>query len=216
MDYPQRLKAFLFSVVIIAIIVLYQFTDIREWLSVESLRSTIQGAGIFGELWFILSVAIGVSLFVPMTPFCLVAGYCFSGIKGSLLVIIGGTLGASLLWIISRYFLHQSVSNWLSKRPNRFSRFIMNANSVTLTKVIICRFIPVPFSMMTLVLSLTSVTLTRFIVGTALGSAAPIYVFTNLAGAADNVKQPQFVIAILLYICLIIATMFIKKNVRND
>ncbi|MDH3543397.1 MAG: hypothetical protein OEM80_12150, partial [Desulfobulbaceae bacterium] len=63
------IKAFLFVIFIISVILLFRFTPLAEYLHPQALKEFIDKSGPMAPVLFILAYATGICLFLPATLF---------------------------------------------------------------------------------------------------------------------------------------------------
>jgi uncharacterized membrane protein YdjX (TVP38/TMEM64 family) len=90
----------------------------QEHVNFESIRQSIEQAGIYAPLIFILAYAIGTVLFLPGLAMTLLGGALFGPYFGTLYSLSGATLGATFSFLIARYLAHE----WVEQRANQFTQ----------------------------------------------------------------------------------------------
>jgi uncharacterized membrane protein YdjX (TVP38/TMEM64 family) len=94
---------------IVAVLILARVFGLGEKLG--ALRDWLHGLGPLGPVVFLVIYIIGVVAAVPGSALTIAAGALFGSVLGVILVSIGATIGASLAFLISRYFARQSMVN---------------------------------------------------------------------------------------------------------
>ena len=79
-----------------------------EWLDAQ---------GVWGPFLFILIMALVVVLVLPGVMFTTGAGFLFGVVEGTLYVIVGTTLGATIAFLIARYLIGDRASRFLLSHP---------------------------------------------------------------------------------------------------
>jgi hypothetical protein len=79
----------------------------------------ISGLGASAPLVFIPLYVLAYVLFIPGSILTLSAGFLFGVIRGSIYVSVAATLGATLVFLIGRYFARQ----WVAARPANYPKF---------------------------------------------------------------------------------------------
>jgi uncharacterized membrane protein YdjX (TVP38/TMEM64 family) len=96
------------------------FTPLRDqFLSPEGRKELVgrinllvRSAGPFGPALFVLIYALGV-LGLPATPFNAAGAFIFGKVTGTICNVLGATLGASLSFVLARYFLRDFAQGFL-------------------------------------------------------------------------------------------------------
>lgn len=86
----------------------HDFVAMEKWISDQ---------GPWGPLVFIITFIVLSSVFVPDTVFAIIAGALFGVFWGTVWMIVGGVITASLNFYVSRRFLHRRVRAIMEKYP---------------------------------------------------------------------------------------------------
>lgn len=79
-----------------------------------ALRDWIKSLGSWGPVAFVLTFAVAAVLAIPGSILAVAAGTLFGSVLGVIVDSIGSTLGASLAFLVARYFARDAVARWLS------------------------------------------------------------------------------------------------------
>jgi uncharacterized membrane protein YdjX (TVP38/TMEM64 family) len=141
--------------VIIAIIVLSYVFGIGEKLL--ALRNWIDSLGALGPVVFIPIYAGATVAALPGITITIVAGAIFGSLVGVIVVSIASTLGASMAFLIARYFARGATATWLSKRE-KFKKLDDLTEKHDAIIVAIVRLVPLfPFNLVNYGFGLTKV-----------------------------------------------------------
>jgi len=99
-------------VAIVALLVLGRVLGLGERLG--ELRNWIQGLGPWGPVVFVFLYAAAVVAAIPGSALTVAAGALFGSVLGVILVINAATLGASLAFLVSRYFARDAIAQRLA------------------------------------------------------------------------------------------------------
>jgi pyruvate/2-oxoglutarate dehydrogenase complex dihydrolipoamide dehydrogenase (E3) component/uncharacterized membrane protein YdjX (TVP38/TMEM64 family) len=145
----------LLLVLILAVLVLARVFGLSEKLG--ALRDWLHGLGPLGPVVFLVIYIIGVVAALPGSALTIAAGALFGSVLGVILVSIGATIGASLAFLISRYFARESMVNWLGNNE-KFQRLDRLTEEQGAIIVALTRLIPIfPFNMLNYGFGLTRV-----------------------------------------------------------
>jgi len=116
------IKASTLAALIIVAIYVIRFTSVKEFLTREALSRSLEAAGVWAPLAFMLVYTAGICLFVPGSLLTAVDPAIFGAQWGSLCVWIGAMAGAtSAFWIgrtLGREFAASLIGNRLEKYDN--------------------------------------------------------------------------------------------------
>jgi len=117
----------------------------------------VDGMGIWGPLLFIAGYAVATVAFVPGSLLTLAAGAIFGLFRGTVVVFIGATLGASGAFLVARYGARRAVERRLRSRP-KFAAIDRAVGKEGLKIVTLLRLSPIfPFNLLNYALGLTRI-----------------------------------------------------------
>jgi len=138
----------------------------------------LQWQHFFQEMGVAGLLAFGFALFViqlfclPLTPFGIMAGLFFGLRNGLIAVQFGTVLGATVNFLISRYFLRERFSRWLAGHEK--FRLIDEAIGREGWKIVaLLRFCPIPFGLANYSYGLTAVRFVPYLVATFFAILVP-------------------------------------------
>jgi uncharacterized membrane protein YdjX (TVP38/TMEM64 family) len=143
----------------------------------------VQALGPAGYVAFIAGYALCCVLLVPASALTLAAGAVFGFAAGSIVVLIGATLGAAAAFVLGRTVLRRRVEGFVASRPKlqAIDRAIA-AEGVRLMLLMRVSGFP-PFTWINYALSLTGVPFVPYVLTTFFGIIPGVLAFT-WAGAA--------------------------------
>jgi uncharacterized membrane protein YdjX (TVP38/TMEM64 family) len=161
----ERLKDWWKPVVLIIVIVtlfvvmnLYGFGQ-----DIEELQHWIQAQGFWGPITFFFIYLGAVITTIPGTIFGVIAGGLFGSLVGVILISVSSTVGASICFLIARYFARDTVARWLSKNKTmkRLDELTENQGMMI---VGLTRLIPLfPFTLLNYGFGLTKVSFKTYV-----------------------------------------------------
>lgn len=141
--------------VVIAILVLGRVFGIGGRL--EALRDWIATLGPWGPLVFVLVYVVATVAALPGSVLTIAAGALFGSVLGIILVSISATLGASLAFLMGRYFAREAVVGWLGQNQ-KFQRLDQLTEEHGAIIVALTRLVPIfPFNLLNYGFGLTRV-----------------------------------------------------------
>ena len=183
------------AVIFAAAIAAFFYFDLRQYLTLESLKAHRDQLLAYTDAHFVAAVAIFSGLYVLQTTFSLpggallslTGGFLFGSFLGTLIVLVPATLGATMAFLVARYLLRDWVERKFGDRLEAFQRgFAKNAFSYLLT----LRLIPLfPFFLVNLVSGLTRIRLGTYAAATALGIIPGTFVFANAGRQLGSINS---------------------------
>ncbi len=164
-------------------------------------------------LILIFAKIIGALIFFPGTPLTLLAGVTFGVFWGSIISLIGNIIGATLAFLVSRYFLQKYVTTkFLAKYP-MISRYEQRFFSHGLRTVILLRLIPLfPFNALNYLLGVTRVSNKDYILGTAIGIIPGTIAFVYFGQSLAMLSVLHIALSVVAIIGLIYIGKFYEKK----
>jgi uncharacterized membrane protein YdjX (TVP38/TMEM64 family) len=206
---PIPVRPLVLLVVVIAVIVFSAKMGIGEKLA--ALQDWIGSLGILGPLVFVVLYAVATVAALPGSALSIVAGAIFGPVLGVVTVIFAATLGASMAFLVSRYFARSSIERWLEGNEKFRKLDDLTARHGDIM-VAITRLVPLfPFNLLNYGFGLTKVAFRTYVVwsficmlpGTILyvvGSAA-------VAEAVREGRVPWILVAVVAMILAIIVVL---------
>lgn len=155
-----------FKPVILIIIIVSLFLIMNLYgfgQDIEKLQSWIQSLGIWGPVVFFIIYLGAVIATIPGTIFGVIAGGLFGSLVGVILISISSTIGASICFLIARYFARDTVASWLSKNKT-MKRLDELTEEQGMMIVGLTRLIPLfPFTLLNYGFGLTKVSFKTYV-----------------------------------------------------
>ncbi len=140
---------------VVLILILARFFGLGERLG--GLRMWIQSLGTWGYGAFVILYALAVVAALPGAAITVAAGALYGSVIGVILVSIGSTLGASVAFLMSRYFARDATARWLAKNERLRQLDLLTERHGAII-VAITRLIPLfPFNLLNYAFGLTRV-----------------------------------------------------------
>jgi len=162
--------------------------------SPAEIQRSADAAGAWAPIAF---VALCVGLTLAFFPFPLVAaagGLLFGTLEGTLLSVLGGSIGAVLAFLIARHAASGSVQALVGDRLARVQEAIERRGFVA---VLYARIVPgVPRDLANYAFGLTRVGLGAFAAATVIGIVPRAFAYTALGGSLGSFDSTESVLAI--------------------
>ena len=235
MEKSKKLKLFIgLSYLILLSVFLYLFFSkfsFQEIMSYDFIKENrlyfleVRNSNLF--LIFIIFLIITILWVFPFlgfgTPIALMGGFIFGKWVGTLVVVLGLSIGATFLYIFGNYFLKQIVRE---KFLNRFQNLENKFRNSEFTYLLIYRFVGgVPWQLSCILPTIFDVKTSNFFLATLIGIIPQIFLAVSIGSGLEkvidqNTEIPSFTdiiflsdiyIPILAFFCLVIITIFLRK-----
>ena len=175
------------------------------------------------SLVFLTSTIIWVVMAGFGLPVALLAGFIFGKWLGALILIIGMTIGATLLYMLGNYFFKEVIKE---KFLNRFKNLEIKFKKSEFIYLLAYRFIGgVPFALSNVLPCIFNVKVTNFFWATLIGLTPQLFLVVSIGSGLEkaieqNLKAPRIIdliyspdiyIPMLAFAGLIIVTIVAKK-----
>ncbi len=188
---------------------------LRERFDVAALQVWVEGAGAAAPLVFVAVYASATVLFLPGAVITMAGGALFGPVWGTLWNLTGATLGASLAFLIARYF----GADWVTRRTGtRLNRLNDGVASEGWRFIAFVRLVPLfPFNLLNYTLGLTRISFGTYVLASALFMLPGALAFTWLGHAGREALSggEGTVRTILIALALVSAMALLPSLVRK-
>lgn len=154
-------KPIILIIVIVALFIIMNLYGFGQ--DIEELQHWIQTQGVWGPVAFFFIYLGSVIATIPGTIFGVIAGGLFGSLVGVILISVSSTVGASICFLIARYFARDTVARWLSKNKT-MKRLDQLTEEQGMMIVGLTRLIPLfPFTLLNYGFGLTKVSFKTYV-----------------------------------------------------
>ncbi len=178
------IKAVLFLAFIIFAIYALRFTALRDFFTQEALSRSLDRAGLWAPLVFMMVYTAGVCLFVPGTLLTALGAALFGPYRGFVYVWIGAMAGATAAFWIGRTLGREFAASLIGDRLRRYDDAIKRNGFAT---VLYLRLVYFPFTAMNFGMGLTKVRFWDYFWATGLGIIVGTFILTFFVGTVKEV-----------------------------
>ena len=235
MNREKKIKLFLGSayilIVFVFLLIFFNNFSFQDFSSYELIRQNrealenIKNSNIFlSSIIFLIGTIVWVLLLGFGSPVFLVGGFIFGKWLGTLLVVFGLSIGATLLYMFANYFFKDLVEQ---KFSSRFSNFTEKFKKNEFVFFLIYRFIGgIPFFISNILPTIFNVKVRNFFLGSIIGMTPQLFVGASLGAGLSKILEensevpsilelifsPDIYLPILGIIVLVIIGFLLKKN----
>tara|TARA_Y100000768_G_C23765902_1_gene580905 strand:- start:41 stop:763 length:723 start_codon:yes stop_codon:yes gene_type:complete len=235
MEKTKKIKLFIgLSYITLIIIFLYLFFSkfsLQEITSYDFIRENrlylneIKSSNLFlVSIIFLILTILWVFPFLGFgSPIALIGGFILGKWLGTIIVVLGLSVGATFLYTFGNYFLKDLIRN---KFLNKFQKLETKFKNSEFTYLLIYRFIGgVPWQLSCLLPTLFNVKTSNFFFATLIGIIPQIFLSVSIGNGLEKIIQdnikiptitdviffPDIYIPILAFIFLVLLTIFLRK-----
>tara|TARA_B100000579_G_C22671602_1_gene775874 strand:- start:223 stop:942 length:720 start_codon:yes stop_codon:yes gene_type:complete len=235
MEKSKKIKLFIFLFYLFAIsLILYFFFSKFSFQEITSYEFIKNNRDYFYELRQTNLFLLGI-LFIIFTiiwvfaagfgsPIGLLAGFIFGKWLGLIFLVFGMTIGATGLYIFANYFLKDMIKD---KFLNKFKNLEIKFKKSEFVYLLIYRFIGgIPFALSNVLPCIFNVKASNFFFATLLGIIPQLFLVVSIGSGLekiidqnleapsiiDLITSPDIYIPMLIFFCLLIITIFLRKN----
>tara|TARA_E500000178_G_scaffold280377_1_gene280437 strand:+ start:2174 stop:2896 length:723 start_codon:yes stop_codon:yes gene_type:complete len=235
MEKTKKIKLFIglsyLTLVIIFLIFFFSKFTLQEITSYEFIKENrlyfieLKNSNLFlVSSIFLLLTILWVFPFLGFgSPIALMGGFILGKWVGTIIVVLGLSIGATFLYIFGNYFLKDIIRD---KFLNRFETLEIKFKNSEFIYLLIYRFIGgVPWQLSCLLPTLFNVKVSNFFFATFIGIIPQIFLAVSIGNGlekiiGENTKVPKFTdiifsqsiyIPILAFFSLVLITIFLRK-----
>ena len=235
MENTKKIKLFIgLSYLLIICLFLYFFFSKFSLEEITSYNFIKNNIAYFAELknsnlffisliFLVLTIAWCFPLLGFGSPIALIGGFLFDKWIGTLLVVTGLSIGATFLYMFGNYFLKDLIRE---KFLNKFQNLEIKFKKSEFTYLLVYRFIGgIPWQLSCLLPTLFNVRVINFFFATLIGIIPQIFLAVSIGsglekvidqnmaapGITDIIFSPDIYIPIIVFGCLVILTIILRK-----
>ena len=174
-------------------------------------------------LIFLIATIIWVVMAGFGLPVALLAGFIFGKWLGTLILVIGMAIGASILYVIGNYFFKQIIKE---KFLNKFENLEAKFKKSEFIYLLIYRFIGgIPFALSNVLPCIFNVRVINFFWATLIGLTPPFFLVVSIGSGLEKIIEqnleapriidliysPDIYIPMIAFVALIIITIITRK-----
>jgi uncharacterized membrane protein YdjX (TVP38/TMEM64 family) len=168
----------------------------HRYVSFETVKANRDALLAYTQAHEAQAMAVAFVVFTAATAFSvpggllfpLTCGFLFGRWTGTVIVVCAGTIGATLLFLVTRYVAADAVRKWLGARGDRINAGFTRHG---FGYMLFLRLVPFPFFLVNLAPALTSLPLRTYVAATFIGVIPGMFVFANLGEALGRVDSLQ-------------------------
>lgn len=154
-------------------------------------------------LYLIFTIIGSSILALPGVTFAVIASGLFGPWLGSLYCLIGATLGAVVSFLLSRYFLKDTIVELVKKNERLYNIIFQVEPDKEMLILMITRLLPIfPFNLQNFAYGITNISLVKYTIGTFLFMIPGIIIFIIGTEGIINRESRNSMLLIALFIIL--------------
>ena len=235
MEKTKKIKIFigLFYLIVVCLFLYFFFSkfSLQDLTSYDFIRENrsfffdLKNSNLFSiSIIFLLITVIWVFPFLGFgSPVALLGGFIFGKWIGTLIVIFGLSIGATLLYMFGNYFLKDLIRE---KFLDKFQKLEMKFKKSEFIYLLIYRFIGgIPWQLSCLLPTIFNVKVNNFFFATLIGIIPQIFLAVSIGSGlekiidqnsevpaiTDIIFSPDIYIPILAFFGLILVSIFLRK-----
>lgn len=217
----KYIKLIIFIALVIIILILNHNYKLYEKINnLDNFKFMINENIIKASIIYIIITAIGSSvLALPGVTFALFSGILFGPILGIILCSISATMSASISFIISRFFLKDSVKPLIEKNKYLNKILFEDGNKNAIMLLMITRLVPLfPYNIQNFAYGITDISFTLYTIYTFIFMLPGISLFTIASAGiiSQENRALYFLIAGIIFVFVLIISIYLKKKYVNN
>lgn len=212
-----KAQFFLFIALIITAFVVVDRLDVFSEENIVLWQEWIRSLGLWAPLGFLALYTIGTVFFLPGTIFTLIGGAAFGLFWGSVLGIIGATIGAIGAHYTARRFGQDFIKQTTTARFPAIYRYKARLEQNGFLTVLVLRLTPlIPYNGLNLALAYSPIKMKDYALGTAIGVAPGAIAYVYLGEAVATLSPQNIAVGIAGIIIYMILTAALVKRINRS
>jgi uncharacterized membrane protein YdjX (TVP38/TMEM64 family) len=179
----------------------------------HELEQIVTAAGLLGPIVFVLAYALLTVFMVPGSVTSVAGGALFGPVWGTVLVLIGASLGAIAAFAIARGAGRQRVKRRLGRRLTDFDERLTGSGFVSVLAV---RLVPIaPFNLSNYAFGMTGVFPRDYVTATVIGIVPGTIAFVALGDSLGDPGSVGFFASIAAVLALLIVVPLLDRRLRG-
>ena len=226
----KKIFLLLFFIVISSFWLIYFFNrDFFElktlFLNLENIQNYISNNFLFSFLIFTFSYCLLIVCNFPIASLLsLIGGFLYGTWIGSIGIIVGGTLGSFIVFLVAKLFFYDYISKKLLQKYSFITKYFQK-NELEL--MLLIRLIPgIPFFAQNLILAGLGAKRLKFFFTTFFGLSPWAIIFASIGQGLEEIfiegqtlsfaliAKPEYLIPISIIIVLVIFILIFKKKFK--
>lgn len=203
---------------IAAAFITVKFLGLGDYLDRERLRAWVDGFGVWGPVVYVLIYSIAPSLMMPGLALTVAGGVLFGPVLGSVYVMIGATIGASVAFLVARYMGRKWVEGMV--KGGRFEELDRRVEEEGWKIVAITRLIPLfPFNFLNYAFGLTRIRFLHYLIASFIfmmpGAVAYVVFSSSILDLLKGGISVEFAVGAVLLAVVSIAAYLYKRRQKT-
>ena len=213
-------KLFCFVLIVILIVILNHIFGWSSWLSdmnnLKQLKQIVEENLIWAFLLYtLITIVACVALALPGITFAIFAGMLFGPVLGTFACLFACTIGASIAFLVGRFFLKDAIAPMLEKNP-LLKRLLFSGNRKNdVIVLMITRLVPLfPYNLQNFAYGITDMSFWSYTAYTFLFMlpGVALYVIGAAGLTAEGNRWMYFLTAALIAVAVSFLGMMIKRK----
>ncbi len=216
-------RALIIGFVVIAVIVLFRYLEIGNYLSLEQLQVNKAYLKQLVAYHYLKSVFIYISIYIVVvamalpafTPLTIIGGFLFGLVPGLLYAAISATAGSTISFLVMRYVMKNTIQQKYGHKLEKFNERI-TSHGVASYLLTLQLLTVIPYFIINALAALADVPFITFVWTTLAGSFPLLFVYT-FAGrqlcvveSLGDIFSPSVILLFVLLILLALLPMFLR------
>jgi len=200
------MKLGILGLIVVVLILLYQFTPIASYLQPTYIQDFIGQLGYFGPLVYGLLYVVLTVVFFPASLLTVSGGIIFGTLMGMIYTIIAATIAATVAFYIARYFGKEFAEKLIKGRMEKVDKKLEKGG---FQAVAVLRLLYIPYIPLSYAAGLSKVKTRDFVLATFLTNIPGSFAFSYLGGSLGDPRS--IILAIVLVVLVLMVPKVVKK-----
>jgi len=207
----KKYKHIITITILVILIYIINKYNIFNGFSPTDIKNYVVSFGVYAPLIYIMLFAIVPLTFFPDSILAIASGMIFGLAGGFVYTMIGALCGASLAYLLARYFGRTLLKNFFKNKMDIIDSRVKGNGFMI---IFLLRLIPLfPFDVISYSAGLSDIKYKDFILATSIGTIPGIFVFTNIGDKSLEIGSNDFYVSLSLLVVLLVGSVFLRKKI---
>ena len=198
---------------VIAIILLFKYTPIRNYISAAKLQQFIQSFGFWAPLVYIIIYAIAPTLMFPGSILSFAGGLVFGPLWGTIYTVFAATIGACGAFWVARIMGRGFVEKLAKGKLKTFDDSVAENG---LKVMLFLRLVPLfPFNALNYAAGLSQMKFIDYLIGTLFGIIPGTFAYVYLGSSLTDILSWKFLSAIVIFVLITVVITIVKRRQKK-
>ncbi|MCX7694575.1 MAG: TVP38/TMEM64 family protein [Caloramator sp.] len=181
--------------------------------NLNDVKLLVTSYGKLAPFIFFLLCILRPILLLPIGLFSVLGGILFGSVKGTVLTVLGSTVGSIIAYYISWFLGADFFERYFGDKIKKYSFDERNAFKITF----LMRVIPIlPCDVVSYICGLSRINIIKYTLASFLGIIPGTFIYSNFGSSLNNIYSRQFIFSVVMIILLSLIPLLLKIQHKGN